>query len=290
MLETLSHLIVSYGPAILVGFASGVLSGMFGIGGGIITTPAIRLLLGGTAMDAVATPLLSVIPGTLTGAYRYIKMHKANVRIGLILGGIGACFSFLGALVADQIGGTVVLIGTSVLIFWAAADTIISLIRTPAQPSDSQAAESAHGLSAQTSPGTSACADSAAPSVGYSWARVIAIGVIAGLYSGFFGLGGGVVIVPLLRRLLSFPTREAVGTSLLAVSILSIPGLITHAALGNVNWTLGLGLVLGVIPGAALGAKITLGTSERATSIGFAILLVAMGAWLAVSEFWGLNV
>ncbi|MBK5211558.1 MAG: sulfite exporter TauE/SafE family protein [Coriobacteriia bacterium] len=267
------HFLIGILPSVGLGLVSGVLSGMFGIGGGVITTPGIRLLLGGSAMSAVATPLVGIVPSSLTGAYNYLKKGVANWRIGIMLGGVGACFSAFGALAANHFGGKVVMVGTVVLILYAATDTIVSVVQS----------YKTHGESDVAAEVTNAL-----PISKGAYLKAGGIGAFAGVYSGFFGLGGGFVIVPLLRRLLKMDYHEAIGTSLLSVAMLSIPGLITHSLLGNVDWMMGAGIVVGVIPGAALGAKITLGTSERATSIGFAILLIVTGIWLGSSVFLGI--
>jgi len=267
------HFLVGIFPSVALGLVSGVLSGMFGIGGGVITTPGIRLLLGGSAMSAVATPLVGIVPSSLSGAYSYLKKGVANWRIGITLGGVGACFSAFGALAANHFGGKVVMLGTVVLILYAAIDTIISVVQS----------YRTHGRS-----DVAAEVTNTSPISRNTYLKAGGIGALAGAYSGFFGLGGGFVIVPLLKRLLKMDYHEAIGTSLLSVAMLSIPGLVTHSLLGNVDWMTGAGIVIGVIPGAALGARITLGTSERATSIGFAILLIATGIWLGASEFLGI--
>jgi len=68
------------------------------------------------------------------------------------------------------------------------------------------------------------------------------------------------------------------------VCLLAIPGTVTHALLGNIDWLIAGGLVLGVVPGALVGAHLTIGARDREVRIGFALMLVAAGAWLAVSE------
>jgi uncharacterized membrane protein YfcA len=176
-------------------------------------------------------------------------------------------------LAANHFGGKVVMLGTVVLILYAAVDTIMSVVQS----------YRTHGQSDVATGVTST-----SPISRNTYLMAGCIGALAGAYSGFFGLGGGFVIVPLLKRLLKMDYHEAIGTSLLSVAMLSIPGLVTHSLLGNVDWVTGAGIVIGVIPGAALGARITLGTSERATSIGFAILLIVTGIWLGASEFFGI--
>jgi uncharacterized membrane protein YfcA len=66
-----------------------------------------------------------------------------------------------------------------------------------------------------------------------------------------------------------------------------VPGTITHALLGHVDWTIAGLLILGVVPGAWLGSRVTLGTSDRVVRAAFAIMLVAVGLWLGLAELPG---
>ena len=95
-----------------------------------------------------------------------------------------------------------------------------------------------------------------------AWTLVL-VGLGAGLLSGLLGIGGGTFIVPALAGMLGVPLKRALGTSLVAVLVLVIPGTIVHAFLGNLDWAAALFLVIGSIPGARLGATIALGTKER---------------------------
>lgn len=84
----------------------------------------------------------------------------------------------------------------------------------------------------------------------YSIGRVVAIGVGAGLLSGMFGVGGGILVVPALVMMLRFDQRLANGTSLGAVLPISVAGLFTYWSHDNVDWAMALWLVVG-----ALGAR-----------------------------------
>jgi len=254
--------------AAVIGFASGVLSGAFGIGGGIVTTPAIRLLMGAPALIAVGTPLPVIIPSAITGALSYARRGLTDVRSGVILGLSGAATAVAGALLATRAGGTIVLLGTALLILYAATDMVLQVLRPPVAAEDA--------------------ADASRPTPPPRMAGLVAIGALTGLYSGFFGLGGGFVLVPMLSRWMRFPIKRAIATSLVTVALLAIPGTITHALLGNIDWRIALGLAIGVVPGAMLGARITLGSADRAIRIAFATLLVGVGVWLATSELWRL--
>jgi uncharacterized membrane protein YfcA len=107
---------------------------------------------------------------------------------------------------------------------------------------------------------------------------------VTGLYAGFLGLGGGFILVPMLTRWLRFDIKLAIGTSLIAIGILAVPGTITHALLGHVDWAIALVLTFGVVPGALLGARLSIGSADRTIRLAFAGMLIVVGGWLAVSE------
>ncbi|MBI5231683.1 MAG: sulfite exporter TauE/SafE family protein [Coriobacteriales bacterium] len=263
---------------VVIGFVSGVLSGMFGIGGGVITTPAI-LALGAPALVAVGTPLPVILPSALVGAYSYWRKGIAELRSGVIAGLAGAVFAVGGAWLATRVGGAVVLMLTAVLILVMAVDMLMQSIRPPVP----LGAEADAGLMSEVAEGQDTEAREQPSTV-----RLLAIGAITGAYSGFLGLGGGFVLVPLLSRWLRFPIKRAIATSLVTIAILAIPGSIAHWRLGNIDPLIALGLIVGVMPGAALGVRITLGSSDRAVRIGFAALLALAGIALFVSQLWTL--
>lgn len=85
------------------------------------------------------------------------------------------------------------------------------------------------------------------------WAKYIAIGLLAGLLSGLFGVGGGTVIVPLLVLLCGFDQRLAAGTSLAAILPTAVVGVVSYAVGGSVSWLAALLLAVGAVVGAQIG-------------------------------------
>lgn len=256
---------LSWVPAAAVGFASGYLSGQFGVGGGIITTPAIRLLLGGSELIAVGTSLPVVIPTALTGVIAHSRKGAVDFRTGLAVGGVGAGFSVLGAWATSLVGGDVVLVLTGALICWMAVDMLLlAFAGHRREHLRERHAERRRSL---------------------AW--LAGLGVVTGLYSGFLGLGGGFVVVPALVRYFGFDAKRAVGTSLVSVLVLALPGSVTHYLLGHIDVPMALSLAGGVVPGALLGAHVTSLANERTVRIGFASLLLAAGALLAITEIGG---
>jgi uncharacterized membrane protein YfcA len=191
------------------------------------------------------------------------------------MGLLGSLGSVAGALLSQRAGGTVVLLATAALIGWAAVDMLMqhrSAVRADAVAGEN---ESDEALAVPMEPAASAP---------HPVVRLAAIGVLAGIYSGFLGLGGGFVIVPALTRYLGMPVKRAIGTSLVTVAVLAIPGTITHYFLGHIDPLLALWLAVGVVPGAMIGARLTQGASDRTIRLAFALLLLGVGVWLTVSE------
>ena len=277
-------------PAVAVGVVSGLLSGMFGIGGGIITTPAIRVMLGYPALVAVGTPLLVIVPTTLTGAWSYHRSALADIRAGLLIGAFGVPTAVLGALATRWVGGTVVLLLTAVLIFYVAGDMLWHAWRSRDDEPVLAREEGEEPVLVTDDPADASGASDAAsaPPKATGPRTWVLLGLLTGAYSGFLGLGGGFVLVPLLQRWTGMPIKRAIGTSLVAIALLAIPGVATHWALGHIDPWLALALLVGSVPAALVGARITRASKERTVRIGFAVLLLGVGLWLAIAEIGAL--
>jgi uncharacterized protein len=112
--------------------------------------------------------------------------------------------------------------------------------------------------------------------------RLVPIGFVVGLLAGFFGIGGGFLIVPGLILATGMPLRIAVGTSLVVVTALGLTTAASYALSGYVDWRLVAILVAGGAAGAALGVKLGKGLAphKRAMELGFAVLVMAMGGYV----------
>jgi len=250
-----------YLAAGLISLAAGFLSGLFGIGGAILTTPAIRCLLGFSGLIALGTPLPAVIPTTISGAYVYYRSGHLRVKTGLTCGLAGSCSALLGAAITQYLGGEIMMFITSGFILLVALRFAMDGNKTRSK-SDG---ESAGRLTTE---------------------RTIIIGLGAGFLAGFLGIGGGVVLVPALVILLGLRMHEALGTSLMAISIYAIPGSIEHYVLGHVNLQLLVPIVIGCVLGAQIGARFAIRVRERRLKKGFSVFLAAVAVFLAVFEFF----
>ncbi|HET7743778.1 MAG TPA: sulfite exporter TauE/SafE family protein [Gaiellaceae bacterium] len=110
--------------------------------------------------------------------------------------------------------------------------------------------------------------------------RLVVIGLVAGLFSALFGVGGGIVAVPLLILLARFPERVATATSLGAIGITAIAGVTVYALRGEVD--VGYAALVGIpaVLGALLGTSLQQRVTTTTLTYGFAALLVGIGTWL----------
>ena len=219
---------------LLLGFGSGVLAGMFGIGGAVITTPSIRVL-GATPIQAVGSTVPAILPGSISGAYRYWREGLVDWRVGLVCGGTGAVFAAGGAKLDDLIDGHYLMILTAALLAFSGVSIIRSAdapVREPlpvAGPEGDQAEAFAEPVTRDDRfrhPGVTGSATGDGRAVGV--AVLAAVGAVAGLLAGLLGVGGGIVMMPAFTGLLRMPIKVAVGSSLVAVAMFSIPALVTH--------------------------------------------------------------
>jgi uncharacterized membrane protein YfcA len=113
--------------------------------------------------------------------------------------------------------------------------------------------------------------------------RLVVIGLVAGLFSTLFGVGGGIVIVPLLVLVAGLGGREASGTSLAAIGITALAGTILYAFEGHVDVGHAALVGLPAAAGALAGATVQQRVSTRVLSFAFAVLLAAIAVWLLVA-------
>jgi uncharacterized membrane protein YfcA len=110
----------------------------------------------------------------------------------------------------------------------------------------------------------------------HRWGWLIAIGALSGFLSGLFGVGGGIVIVPLLVLLIGFDQKLAAGTSLAAIVPTSLVGVISYASTGNISWVSGGLLAIGAVAGAQLGTLLLHRLPQRAIRWAFILFMVVV--------------
>jgi uncharacterized membrane protein YfcA len=123
--------------AIIIGVAAGVLSGLFGIGGGILLVPALALVLGLDHVEAEATSLLAIIPVAAVGAWRQKSYGNLDVRSGLTIGAFAAVAAVAGVALVNVLPVEVVRYAFAVLMLyvaWRMASSAIKQLRAGTDP------------------------------------------------------------------------------------------------------------------------------------------------------------
>jgi uncharacterized membrane protein YfcA len=111
-------------------------------------------------------------------------------------------------------------------------------------------------------------------------ARLVAIGLVAGVFSAVFGVGGGIVLVPLLLLLAAYTPHAAAATSLGVILMTSLAGVVLYALRGEVRPAYAALVGIPAVAGAIVGTGLQHRLSGRALTLGFAALLAAIGGWL----------
>lgn len=253
---------------VVAGVLTGVLSAAFGVGGAVVSTPAIRLL-GVSAALAVGTTLPSILPSAATGTVRYSRESLIRWDVVAWVGPAGVVTAVLGSLLSKEVPGEghLLMVATAVLLAftsWRMARSEEPL--APAAPSDSE------------EPGDDDHPRRDRPAV------LVAIGSVAGMLSGLLGVGGGTVIVPGLSEVARLPLKSAIATSLVCVGVLAVPGTITHWSLGGIDWWAATLLSLGVVPGARIGARAAIRAREPRLRLAVAGFLGVVAVVYGVGE------
>jgi uncharacterized membrane protein YfcA len=249
--------------ALPLGIAVGVAVGMLGGGGSVLAVPVLVYLLGQDVAQATTSSLVVVTAGALAGSLGHHREGRVCWRHATAF----TAAAVPGVIAGTAAGGVVsprLLIGTFALIMLAAAT---ATWRKASEQSDDHAARPAGAVCPPLRLG-----------------RDIAAGLAIGFLTGFFGVGGGFLVVPTLAIALAFTMRTAVGTSLAIISATSLIALIAHLAAGRsidagVTAAMAGGAIVGAVGGSALAGRVP----QRTLGRGFAGLVVAVAAYLIVS-------
>ena len=249
-----------------VGIATGIASGVLGIGGGLLMVPV--LTFGGLpAVQATATSLVAVLLSAISGSFRNLRVGELNMAEALGLALAGILTGPVGAWVGDRLPDKWLTLSFAGL--QLAAIYLMGLRQRLPQTSTS---------SKTFVPETTATKDTQLKNM----FRVGAIGLLAGLLAGLFGVGGGVVMVPLQVLLLKSSIKGAVRSSLGAIVLIAAATLVPHSLSGNVWWQEGFALGIGGIFGAQVGTRLLPYFSGAIVTLLFRALLLA----LSFSMIW----
>lgn len=275
---------VSFIIAAIVGVGIGILSGLLGIGGGTVMVPLFRLAFGMEPIMATATSLFTIVPTSISGMWKHHRNKTSLPRVGVVCGIAGACLSPVGVWAASVSPGWAIMGAAACVVGYSSYTMFKKALKAPKR---GQAKAVAAAGAADVKPAASVAPAADVPLIEFTpatVAKIAFIGIIAGFMSGYVGVGGGFIMVPLYVAMLGIPMRLASGTSLTAVCILAIPGVIEQGMLGNIDYMVGIAMMVGSIPGAVLGANLVKRVPERELRFLFAGFLLVAAALLVLNE------
>lgn len=288
--------------ALPIGILIGLSLGALGGGGSILTVPALVYLLGESPHSATTASLIIVGVTAVAGMAVHLRAGRVRVRSGIVFGILGAGGAFAGSRLSASIDPDALLAAFAVLMAGAAA-VMLHRQRSAAPaaeppagvgpsasvraPSDSGGHDvdrgpgvAGGGVAVRPSPPrTASPARTAAP---VSPVRVVVAATVVGLVTGFFGVGGGFVVVPALVLALGFEMPTAIGTSLLVIAVNSASALLsrlgTHA---SINDALLLTFTAAAVVGAVAGSRVASRVRPERLSAAFAFLMIAIALYTA---------
>lgn len=261
-----------------LGAAIGLVMGLLGGGGSILTVPALVYLLGQDPTTATTASLAIVAMTSAFGVLAHARSRRVRWGVGASVGALGIGGSWAGSQAATGVDPQVLLLGFAVLMLVAAQGMLRGRYGGRA-PSSSL-------LPAPTTTAPPAARTPRAAGV----ARLVLAATGVGLVTGFFGVGGGFVVVPTLVLVLGLSMPVAVGTSLLVIAINSATALVSRAgAAPDLDWALVLPFAGAAVVGVLVGSRLAGRLPERHLRRSFGVLLVALALAIGTSAVLALT-
>jgi len=277
------------GAGSVLGFLVGVMTGFFGAGGGFILTPVLNICLGVPMNFAVGTSAFQILGTSTVSLWKRLDRRLLGIKVALWLG-MGIPFgTFCGAKVVDcfksmktwhVFGSRVSPVDFMLLsVFCLLLLFLAVMMFHDAYGKAPEETESRAGFRFRLRIPPMRHFRTI-PAGEFSIPVLIVTGSTVGFLSGLLGIGGGVVLLPILFLLIGQEVKAATQTSLILVFLSGLFSTFFHAVDGNIDYALAVSLLVGGIPGAHFGSKLHAGCSEQTIRKGFAF--VVSGAWLLV--------
>lgn len=259
--------------AIVAGLATGLMLGLFGSGGSIITLPALMYLLGVDAKPAIAMSLGIVGVTAAISAITHLRRGNVNVPVATVFGLFGMVGTYGGARIGVVTPELVQLLLFAAIMY--AASWRMFRPNAVVPKTDRLVRMDCSGAA------TMVCFD--VSQVGH----IAVHGIVVGVITGMVGVGGGFLIVPALVLLSGLPMKQAVGTSLVIVSAKSFAGFAGYMGAIAIDYTL-MGAFTGIaVAGSFLGAAVSKRMSADGLKKGFAVFLVLVATYIVIRETMG---
>ncbi len=273
-----------------VGGGVGLLSGMFGVGGGFLITPLL-FFIGVPPAVAVATGVNQVVASSISGVLAHLKRKTVDLRMGMVLlagGLIGSVIGIWFFNLMQRLGQIDLIVQLSYVIFLGVIGALMfqESLRALLRARDPNARRRKlhvhiwiHNLPLKMKFRASGLYISVFPP--------LLVGVGVGILAAVMGVGGGFILVPAMIYLLGMPTKVVIGTSLFQVTFVAAFTTMAHAITNqSVDVMLAIFLILGGVIGAQLGTRLGLRLRAEQLRILLAVLVLAVSGKIAFDLLW----
>ena len=251
---------------VLIGLGIGTFGSLVGLGGGLIMVPLFMLTMmppnGGTfttVQQVVGTSLFGVLLNAISGSWAYVRQRRLVLRAAVPFALATIPGAFMGSFVSKWFTGPV---------FSIAFGTVLGLLGL------FMYARSRRAKPSQT------CEDFDPETFYFPMGRGVGWSFVIGFLSSIFGIGGGVIHVPMMIIALGFPAHVAVATSTFVLMISSVVGVIGHAWLDHIVWVPAVAVGGGAIVGAQIGAHLSKKSKPKVLMLILSLVMLCVGALL----------
>jgi len=246
---------------VLAGVAIGCAFGLFGAGGSAFGTPVLALM-GIPAPIALASPLPAVLPAAMLAARQYLRAGVLDRRVATLAVLAAVPTVIVGALLSRVVGDEFLLLASGGLLVVVG----VRMVVPPRTRRDNTRPDGACHRRVDNA------------------SLVVAAVAAAGLVAGLLATGGGIVLVPLFIVAFGFTAARAAGTSLVVAAALTVPTLVTHWLLGNIDWAIAGAFALGMVPASFAAARVGLKLPDRFVRPAFGAVVLLFSLYFVATQ------
>ncbi len=255
---------MEYAITLLSGLLTGTVLGLTGGGGSILAVPLLVYLVGEDIHLAIVTSLVAVGATSLIAAYGYFRQSLVKFKIAFLMAFPGIFSIYIGSLANKALSGPLLLILFSILMLF------IGYLMLRPKTNNAKNLPSDHSI---------------------HYTRILSLGFLTGLASGFFGVGGGFLLVPALYMGANLNMKEAIATSLFIIFLFGIFGFTSYTIQGRaIDYETSVLFTIGGALGAILGVYYAQKINPDKLRHIFAIFTIIMGIGMFVDNLIKLNV
>jgi hypothetical protein len=266
--------------AVLAGAVIGVTLGALGGGGSILTMPVLVYLFGEEPYAATTASLVVVGVTAAAGTLAHHRTGTVRLGPGMVFGVLGIAGSYVGSRAGASVHPQLLLLGFAGLMLAVA----VVLLRRPDGDRDEDRGDRT-AAATQVPPGDVCRGTRVETPTGAPWTlRIVGAATLVGLLTGFFGVGGGFVVVPALVLVLGFAMPVAVGTSLLVIAVNAASALVVRLPWVELDWAVVAPFTAAAVAGSLAGTRAADRVHPDTLTRAFAVLLALLGFYVAVNS------